>query len=151
MILIDQKRNVPWLTVSIVISTFICKFTPILSWTHNTLLCFLYLLWCFMRRNKKNIERCRKMGLESQRVQAENRLKSALNYKPLNSYTVFELNTCNPRNGIKHQLIIKHELHNGNNRFNVYLDGEKWGKQWSRYGFCRWLFKQIDSVIRNGI
>ncbi len=89
------------------------------------------------------------MGKASQRVQAESRLKHALDYTPPTTYVVFEINTSNPRNGIKHHIKIVHEIHNGNNRFNVYLNGEKWGKQWSRLGFCRWLFRQIDAVVIN--
>ena len=96
-----------------------------------------------MRRNNRYTE----MGKASQQFQTENRLANALNYRPVTSYLVFELCTNNPRNGVKHHLEIKHELHNGNSRYNVYLNGEKWGKQWSRTGFCKWLFKQIDDVV----
>ena len=88
-------------------------------------------------------ERCSKGGS----VAKTERLGNALNYKPITSIVVFEINTHNPRTGAKHNLVIRHEINNGNNRFNVYLDGVKWQKQFSRFGFCRWLFKKIDSVI----
>lgn len=91
-------------------------------------------------------EKCRSMGKRSQEVQAENRLSNALNYRPINSTIIFEVWTHNPRNKAKHHLQIKHEVDNGNNKYNVYLDGVKWRKQFSRIGFCRWLFSKIDSV-----
>lgn len=87
------------------------------------------------------------MGKSSQQVQENKRLESALNHRPTNSMLVFEIWTHNPRTGAENHLQIKHEIDNGNNRYNVYLNGEKWRKPWSRTGFVTWLFEKIDSVI----
>lgn len=115
---------------------------------YNILFGIPLLFWCVMRHNQKIKDKCRKMGRASQRAQAKSRLSNALNYRPTTSYLVFEINTSNPRNGIKHHIEIRHEIDNGNNRYNVYLDGKRWQKQWSRFGFCRWLFGKIDRVVR---
>lgn len=88
-------------------------------------------------------------GKKSQAIQATKRLTAALNYGPvrtLESYLVFEITTHNPRTGQRHLLQIKHEIMNGNNWYNVYLDGDRWRNQWGRYGFICWLFDKIESV-----
>lgn len=102
-----------------------------------------------MRRSKNNdyIKKCSVMGKKSAESRAKERLENALNYRPINSMVVFDIWTNNPRSGAKHHLEIKHEIDNGNDRYNVYLDGERWKKPFSRWGFCRWLFCKIDSVI----
>ena len=102
-----------------------------------------------MRHSNKSKETLSKNGKRSQQVQAENRLSNALNYRSTNSLIIFEIWTYNPLNKNKHHIQIKHEINNGNNRYNVYLDNVKWHKQWSRLGFCRWLFLKIDSVVQN--
>ena len=108
-----------------------------------------------MRRYKRDvIERARvKNQLRRQRgvcKQRNERLAVAMSLppiRPVDSRLVFELATHNPRTGHLHHLEIKHEMENGNNRFNVYLDGACWRNQWSRSGFVTWLFEQIDRVI----
>lgn len=87
-------------------------------------------------------------GKIGQRIKAENRLANALEYEP-HSYLVFELYTHNPRSGTRHHIEIKHEIDNGNERYNIYLNGEKWRNSWSKTRFADWLFKQIDSVRVN--
>lgn len=90
-----------------------------------------------------------KRGKQSQVVQENERLVAALKYgpiRPIESYLVFEITTYNPRTGQRHLLQIKHEIMNGNNRYNVYLDGDRWRNQWSRYGFIIWMFDKIESV-----
>ena len=113
----------------------------------NRLICVLLLFGDIMRRNKKHTERCSRMGKASQAAQARKRLEAALAYAPEDSYLVFEIHTHNPRTGAKNHLEIRHEFDNGNSRYNVYLNGDKWHKQWSRWGFCRWLFEKIDPVL----
>ena len=100
-----------------------------------------------MRQIKKHKERCSRMGKASQKAQEQNRLANALNYRPPHSVLVFELNTHNPRTGAKNHIQIKHETGNGQGRYNVYLNGDRWKKSWSRWGFCRWLFGKIDHVM----
>ena len=85
-------------------------------------------------------------GKASQRTQAQDRLANAVAYEP-HSYLVFEIFTKNPRNGIENHIQIKHEAYNGSNRYNVYLNGERWRNSWSRSRFANWLFNQIDSVM----
>lgn len=94
-------------------------------------------------------ERGRRRGKQSQIVQENKRLTAALEHGPIRtieSYPVFEITTHNPRTGQRHLLEIKHELLNGTDRYNVYLDGVKWRNQFSRYGFVTWLFGKIESV-----
>jgi len=97
-----------------------------------------------MRHSK---ESCSRGGINSQKVQENKRLSGALDYRPMHSYIVFEITTHNPRSGVRHHIVIKNEYNNGSNRYNVYLDGDKWREHWSRWGFCRWLFRQIDPVF----
>jgi hypothetical protein len=90
------------------------------------------------------------MGRKSQAVQENARLASALAYgprRPIESYLVFQIRTRNPRTGQEHEIEIKSDPGAGNNRYHVYLDGVKWAKPWSRWGFCRWLFDKIDRVL----
>lgn len=90
------------------------------------------------------------MGKRSQVVQENKRLAAALEYGPIRTVAplpIFEIRTRNPRTGQEHLIEIKHEMLNGNNRFMIYLDGKKSGRQWSRTAFCRWLFGKIDSVV----
>lgn len=92
------------------------------------------------------------MGLVSAVARDNARLQSALKYgpiRPVESYRVFEIGTHNPRTGQRHLLEICHDVGDGDNRYSVYLDGIKWRKPWSRYGFCRWLFGKIDPVIND--
>lgn len=98
---------------------------------------------------RKLSEKGRRRGKARQANQLNSRLVHALNHDPIRSvgsYLVFEINTFNPRTGQRHNLQIRHEVDNGNNRYNVYLDGDKWRRQWSRWGFCIWLFDKIESV-----
>lgn len=89
------------------------------------------------------------MGKRSQEVQENKRLSAAIGYQPLTSYLVLEMDTHNPRTGTKHHIELRHDPGNGNDRYNVYLDGEKWRNNWSRTRFTNWLFGQIDSVRQN--
>jgi hypothetical protein len=98
---------------------------------------------------KKISDRASRRGKQSQAVQENKRLAAALKYGPIRSiesYLVFEITTHNPRTGQRHLLEIRHELRNGKDRYNVYLDGVKWRNQWSRAGFTNWLFGKIESV-----
>jgi len=102
----------------------------------------------FKNISEKNSAR----GKASQVVQHNTRLARALEYGPLRaieSYLVFELRTHNPRTGQRHLIEIRHELDNGNDRYNVYLDGDKLRNQWSRSWFAAWLFSKIESVRRD--
>ncbi len=108
-----------------------------------------------MRRGNKHqmIEQARERGSRrgklSQAARRNERLASALEFepaRPAESFLVFELATRNPRTEVTHYLEIRHEVDDGTDRFNVYLDGDKWRNGWSRSRFCGWLFKQIDSV-----
>ena len=86
------------------------------------------------------------MGRAGQVVQENKRLAHALNYRPTTSYLVFEIATHNPRTGMMHHIEIRHDMDNGNDRYAVYLDGERWRNGWSRTRFASWIFRQIDSV-----
>ena len=107
-----------------------------------------------MRRSEHQlIERAREHGAQqgrrSQEVRRDTRLAAALEFgtaRSIESFLVFELATRNPQSGILHYLEIRHEIGNGNDRFAVYLDGDRWRNGWSRSRFCVWLFKQIESV-----
>jgi len=99
-----------------------------------------------MRHTKLTRERAARMGKASQAVQENNRLAHALKHRPVTSYLVFELDTHNPRTGQRHHSDIRHDIDNGNDRYAVYLDGERWRNGWSRTRFIDWLFRQIDSV-----
>ncbi len=85
-------------------------------------------------------------GKIGQQIKAEERLANAVAYEP-HSYLVFELHTNNPRTGIKNHIQIKHESDNGKDRYNIYLNGDRWRNSWSRHRFTNWLFNQIDSVM----
>ena len=100
-----------------------------------------------MRHNKFTKKQCQLGGVNSQIMQANDRLANALNYRPVNSLPIFEIWTYNPSTGAKNHLEIKHEMGDGNNRYSVYLDGKRWHKPWSRTGFCLWLFGKIDAVV----
>jgi hypothetical protein len=92
------------------------------------------------------------MGRKGQAVQENARLASALAYgprRPVESYLVFQIHTRNPRTGQEHEIEIKSEPGDGDNRYHAYLDGVSWAKPWSRWGFCRWLFEKIDSVLND--
>ena len=98
---------------------------------------------------EKRREVGRVRGLKSAGSDSNTRLQAALEYGPnrsIESYLVFEIRTFNPRTKQRHLLEIRHDPGDGNDRYSVYLDGDRWHKPWSRWGFCRWLFKQIDSV-----
>lgn len=106
-----------------------------------------------MRHTQKLIEKARlrgqRRGLASQKKQRNSRLEAALSYgpiRPTESYLVFEIGTHNPKTDVYHFMEIRHEMLNGNDRYSVYLDGVRWHKQFSRWGFCKWLFGKIDSV-----
>lgn len=92
-------------------------------------------------------EKASRMGKASQVVQENNRLAHALNYRPPHDYLVFEMDTHNPRTGQRHHIEIRHETGNGNDRYAVYLDGERWRNGWSRTRFVSWIFRQIDAVM----
>jgi len=105
-----------------------------------------------MRRSRELINKARKngrrRGLRSAEAQRNKRLSSALEaYRP-RDYLVYEIATFNAREGHTNYLEIWHEAYGGNNRYAVYLNGEKWRNGWSRTRFCQFLFEQIDSVIR---
>lgn len=102
-----------------------------------------------MRHSKNYLKKCSRQGKQSQKAQENNRLESALNHEPIRSIEsdlILEINTFNPRNGAENNLKIVHEVCNGNDRYSVYLNGDRWKKQFSRTGFCNWLFNKIDSV-----
>lgn len=94
-------------------------------------------------RRFKNPRAAGKAGILAQK---NKRLEHALEYKPQDSYLVFELHTHNPRTGAKNHLEIRHEEGNGPSRYTVYLNGDRWHKPFSRWGFCRWLFEKIECV-----
>lgn len=100
-------------------------------------------------RRKFTSEQGRDMGRESQRVQAECRLAAALEFgaiRPIESTLIFEVHTFNPLSGQRHLLELKHELRNGNDRYNLYIDGKRQRNQWNRSGFVNWMFRKIESV-----
>jgi len=97
-------------------------------------------------RRKYPKELASRMGKRSQEVQENKRLSHAVNLRPTNSLLVFEVRTNNPRTGIQHHIEIRHEIQNGNDRYSVYLNGDRWRNSWSRTRFVSWLFRQIDSV-----
>lgn len=106
-----------------------------------------------MRRTRELIKKARENGrrraVRSNAVQRDARLAAALDRCAPTDYMVFELATCNPRTGLVHYLEIYHEAYGGNNRYAVYLDGDRWRNGWSRSRFCSWIFNQIDSVVRS--
>lgn len=106
-----------------------------------------------MRHIREKIKKKRELGRLggkiSQRNQENKRLERALKYGPVRSvesFFVLEIITRNPRTGRENHIELRHEIDNGNNRYNVYLNGERWRNQWSRTRFASWLFKQIESV-----
>jgi hypothetical protein len=113
---------------------------------HNKLLYVDFELRHIMRHQRLTSEKASRMGRASQAAQENDRLAYALSYRPTTSYLVFELDTHNPRTGQRHHIEIRHEMSTGNNRYAVYLDGERWRNGWSRTRFIGWLFRQIDSV-----
>jgi hypothetical protein len=86
-------------------------------------------------------------GKIGQSVQENNRLSAALDHRPIEGFMIFEIETHNPRTGQRQNLEIRHDPGNGNNRYYLYINGERSRKQWSRTGFTKWLFKNIDQVI----
>lgn len=89
------------------------------------------------------------MGLKSQENRFNDRLQAALDFsqiRPIESYLVYEIIGINPRTGRMVCLELCHDVDNGVNRYNLYMDGKKIGRQWSRWGFCQWLFDMIDCV-----
>ena len=88
-------------------------------------------------------------GKRSADVQREGRLDAALNFKPIRSVTstlIFEVRTLNPITGLRHVLELKHEARNGNDRYNLYIDGKCQRNQWSRWGFVVLMFNKIEKV-----
>lgn len=88
-------------------------------------------------------------GLASQEKQANDRLQAAIDFgpiRPIKSYLVHEFISINPRTGIMVYLELLHEFRNGTDRYNLYADGKKIGRQWSRWGFAQWVFGKVDPV-----
>ena len=113
----------------------------------NKLLCAISLFGDIVRHSERYRKTCSLRGKESQRVQLNTRLSAALDHRSIKSCLVFEIDTHNPRTGQRHQLEIRHDPGNGNNRYSLYIDGVRTRKQWSRTGFTEWLFGKIDSVV----
>lgn len=104
-----------------------------------------------MRHSERYIEKYRVRGKNSQRVQDNRRLQSALEFgliRPIESIFLYEINTKNPRTGQCHHIELRHDVGNGSGKFNVYLDGEMWRAGWSKTRFVSWLFAKID-VVKN--
>jgi hypothetical protein len=99
---------------------------------------------------KKLSEIGRVRGLASQKAQNNKRLAAAAAYgpiRPVESLYVLGIATFNPGTEQSHIIEIRHDVGNGNNRYCIYLDGVKLGKQWSRARFCGWMFNKIERVI----
>ncbi len=96
----------------------------------------------------KNRKQAAAWGKRSAEVRRDGRLAAALAYdaEVVRSFLVFEVRTFNPCSGQRHLLELKHELRNGNDRFNLYIDGTRQRNQWSRTGFVDWMFRKIESV-----
>lgn len=79
-----------------------------------------------MRHLPKDKTKLSRMGKISQKVQENKRLKAALSgpIRSIESTLIFEIKTFNPFSGLRNTIEIKHEIENGNNRFNVYLNGK---------------------------
>lgn len=117
--------------------------------THNKLIytdCEFNNIMRHRKRIEKIRERCSRMGKRSQEVQRNHRLEHLTDLRPTTSFLVFELRTNNPTTGIQHHIEIRHEIDNGTNRYNIYLNGERWRNGWSRTRFVKWIYTQIDSV-----
>ena len=100
-----------------------------------------------MRHAKLTSEKAARMGRAGQAAQENNRLAHALSPRPTASYLVFEMDTHNPRTGQRHHIEIRYDMGNGNDRYAIYLNGERWRNGWSRTRFAAWLFRQVDSVL----
>jgi hypothetical protein len=59
-------------------------------------------------------EKCSLRGKQSQEIQENSRLSAALNYQPIESFIVFEIETHNPRTSQRQNLEIRHDPGNGN-------------------------------------
>ena len=94
-------------------------------------------------------EQAAEWGRRSGEVQRVDRLAAALNFapvRPVEDVLVFEVRTFNPFSGQRHLLELKHGVRNGNDRFDLWIDGTRQRNQWSRWGFVHWMFRKIDSV-----
>lgn len=103
-----------------------------------------------LRESIKKLQRINTVrGLYGRKTQENNRLQHALEFgptRPIESYYVFGIATYNPSTGIAHIFEIRHDVGNGTNRYNIYLDGELWKINFSRWWFVNWLFERIESV-----
>lgn len=100
-------------------------------------------------RINKHIETCRAKGRRSQANQQNYRLQAALECGPIRSIEgrdMLYVLTYNPRTETEHFKKIRHEIDNGNDRYNVYLDKQKWRNGWSKTRFVKWFFEQIEKV-----
>ena len=88
-------------------------------------------------------------GRASQDVQFNNRLAHIVGLdpiRPIKGHKMLTITTENHITGVKHTLVLSHDPGNGTNRFNTYLNGDRWRNGWSRWRFVNWMFRQIDSV-----
>ena len=105
-----------------------------------------------MRRSElleRQRERNSRRGKLSQAARRNERLAAALEFGPVRAVEktlLFELATWNPIRQQGHYLELWHELRDGNGKFCVYLDGERWRNGWSVTRFATWLTGQIDRV-----
>jgi len=102
---------------------------------------------------RKQIEAAREKGRGwnrlSQKAKENERLIQALESGPariLSRVLVGELAWHNAFSGQRTLFELYHELDDGNGKFTVYVNGERWRNGWSRSRFAEWLAGKIESV-----
>lgn len=102
---------------------------------------------------KQQIDAARKKGkawnVLSQNAKARERLAKALEFGPARSLQrilVGEVAWHNALSGQRTLFELYHELDDGNGKFTVYVNGERWRNGWSASRFSRWMAGKIDRV-----